>query len=298
MEDKFVRPELEHKELIDKYLKMQKKRSCDHTFSNTLLWGRYYGVTFKIVNDMLIFKTKKKHTFFSFPVGKEEGLKSAIDYIMEECSKEGEPFNLHLVTPEQFEMLEQIYPGKFQIEYNRDASDYVYETEKLINLSGKKYHGKKNHINRFLATNPTWSYEVLNDENMEECFQMALQWRNENEVEGDEEKTAEMNVTLNALRLYKELELKGGLLKIDGKVIAFTLGEPVCDDTFVVHIEKAFGNIQGTYPMINQQFLIHEASTFPYVNREEDMGSEGLRKAKLSYRPIFMVEKGVVTLKQ
>lgn len=123
---------------------------------------------------------------------------------------------------------------------------------------------------------------------------MALKWRNENGCEEDEEKNAEMCVTLNALRLFEELELTGGVLKIDGKVAAFTLGEPITSDTFVVHIEKAFAEVPGAYTMINQQFVEHECRAFRYINREEDTGAEGLRKAKLSYRPVFLVEKGNV----
>lgn len=105
-------------------------------------------------------------------------------------------------------------------------------------------------------------------------------------------------MTLNSLRLFEELKLTGGVLRIDGDVVAFTLGEPVCSDTFVVHIEKAFAEVQGAYPMINQQFVEHECMDYQYINREEDTGAEGLRKAKLSYRPVFMVEKGRVTEKE
>ena len=110
----------------------------------------------------------------------------------------------------------------------------------------------------------------------------------------DHDKNAEMCVTLNSLRLFKELELIGGILRIDGEIVAFTMGEPMSDDTFVVHIEKAYADIQGAYPMINQQFVEHECASYKYINREEDTGSEGLRKAKLSYRPAFLVEKGIV----
>ena len=138
-------------------------------------------------------------------------------------------------------------------------------------------------------------YMKLTEDNLEECFQMALKWRNENGCEEDEEKNAEMCVTLNSLRLFKELELTGGLIRVDGEIVAFTIGEEVCEDTFVVHIEKAFAEVQGAYPMINQQFVEHECMKYQYVNREEDTGAEGLRKAKLSYRPVFMVEKGIVT---
>ena len=118
------------------------------------------------------------------------------------------------------------------------------------------------------------------------------------ENEENEEKRDEMCVALNALRLLEELGLSGGLLRVEGEVVAFTIGEPLNQDTFVVHIEKAFAEIQGAYPMINQQFVEHEAQNYLYVNREEDTGSEGLRKAKLSYRPAFLVQKGLVREKK
>ena len=137
----------------------------------------------------------------------------------------------------------------------------------------------------------------MTKDNLEECFQMALQWRNQNGCDEDHEKNAEMCVTLNALRLFYELELVGGVLKVDGYVIAFTIGEEITPDMFVVHIEKAFADIQGAYPMINQQFVEHECSDYQYINREEDTGAEGLRKAKLSYYPAFLQEKGVVSLR-
>ena len=127
---------------------------------------------------------------------------------------------------------------------------------------------------------------------------MALKWRNLNGCDENHEKNAEMCVTLNSLRLMKELEQIGGVLRVHGEIVAFTIGEEVCEDTFVVHIEKAFADIQGAYPMINQQFVAHECQSYKYINREEDTGSEGLRKAKLSYRPVFLVEKGVVKEKK
>ena len=193
--------------------------------------------------------------------------------------------------------MESFYPGRFQVEYDRDEADYVYEREKLATLAGKKLHGKRNHINKFKSLYEDWTYESLNDENVEDCFQMALKWRNQNGCDEDHEKNAEMCVTLNSLRLYKELGMVGGIIRVAGKIVAFCIGEPVSEDTFVVHIEKAFPEIEGAYPMINQQFVLHECMEYQYVNREEDTGAEGLRKAKLSYRPVFLVEKGVVTEK-
>ena len=195
-------------------------------------------------------------------------------------------------------MLEQIFPGKYSIEYDRGAADYVYEVSRMISLAGKKLHGKRNHINKFKENNPDWSYETLNDENLEECLQMAETWKRMNLCGEKGEKHVEFCVTRRALKNYKELGLTGGVLRDGKRVVAFTLGEELNRDMYVIHIEKAFADIQGAYPMINQQFLLHEAADYKYVNREDDMGAEGLRKAKLSYYPVFLQEKGNVIIKQ
>lgn len=299
-EIQFKRAELEDKEIITKYFKHHTSRSCERTFVNVFLWSRQYPVKWAVIENALVFKSEDDtHVSFAFPAGEDECIKKAMDVMKKYSESKGYPFSMYNVTPDNFEKLEEWYPGRFQIEYVRDVADYVYESEKLASLSGKKLHAKRNHINKFKTVYADrWSYEPMTTDNVEECFQMALKWRNENGCEEDPEKNAEMCVTLNSLRLFEELELKGGVLRLDGKIIAFTMGEPVCSDTFVVHIEKAFADIQGAYPMINQQFVEHECMDYKYVNREEDTGAEGLRKAKLSYRPVFLVEKGKVTEKE
>lgn len=295
MEYDFKRPELEDKDLVNHYFFEAPGRSCERTFVNVFLWSRHYKVKFAVIEDALVFRDESDGYAFSYPAGEPEAVKRALEAVMEYCREHECPFRLYNVTPEHFDQMEKWFPGRFQIEYVRDVADYVYETEKLATLAGKKLHGKRNHINRFKALYPDWSYEKMDDGNVEECFQMALKWRNQNGCDDDAEKNAEMCVTLNSLRLYKELGLRGGILRVNGEIVAFSMGEPLCSDTFVVHIEKAFAEIEGAYPMINQQFVQHECMDYTYVNREDDAGSEGLRKAKLSYRPAFMVEKGVVT---
>ncbi len=293
-EIQFKRPELSDRELIHSYFKKYPSRSCERTFVNVYLWSRHYKVSFAIIEQALIFQSEEDGISFAYPVGEPEHVKRAIDFLLEYTKERGAEFSLYCVTPEQFAQLDAWYPGRFQIEYNRDDADYVYESEKLATLSGKKLHAKRNHINKFKATFENWNFEALTEDNVEECFQMALNWRRENGCEDDVEKNAEMCVTLNALRLREELELTGGVLRVNGEVVAFTLGEPVCEDTFVVHIEKAYAEVPGAYPMINQLFAKQVYDRYRYINREEDTGAEGLRKAKLSYYPVFMVEKGVV----
>lgn len=299
MELEFKRPQLEDKELIEHYFRTYPSRSCERTFINVFLWARFYGVGYAVIEDTLVFQSKDEKKFtFTYPAGEKEDIKRAIEVLMEYSRENAVPFAMHNVTEEQAEQLEELFPGMFEMEYNRDIADYIYETEKLATLSGKKLHGKRNHINKFKAMYDDWSYESLSEENLEECFQMALKWRQQNGCEEDEEKNSEMCVTMNSLRLFKELGAVGGLLRVNGEIVAFTMGEPICEDTFVVHIEKAFADVEGAYPMINQQFVQHECMDYLYVNREEDTGAEGLRKAKLSYRPVLLIEKGIARIKQ
>ena len=291
----FRRPALEDQELIRSYFDKAPSRSCERTFVDVFLWARHYDVTFAGIEDTLVFRDGGADPGFAYPAGEEVCVKRALEFLMKYSEEQGYPFKLYNVTAENFAQIEAWFQGEFELEYDRDQADYIYETEKLATLAGKKLHGKRNHINKFKQLYPDWSYESLSDENVEACFQMALKWRNSNGCNDDPEKNAEMCVSLNSLRLYKELGFKGGVLKNGEKIVAFTVGEELCKDTFVVHIEKAFADVQGAYPMINQQFVEHECMDYTYVNREDDAGEEGLRKAKLSYRPAFLEEKGFVT---
>ncbi len=294
MELKLKRPEMEDRELLERYLSYADTRSCEMTFGNIYLWSRFYKTGFALVEDNLIFGEIEDPYSYTFPVGPGDK-KKTLDALMEYCKKNGKIFQLHNVTKEDFERLSELYPDRFEIQYKRDYADYVYESEKLRTLSGKKYHGKKNHLNKFQKLYPDWSYEPITKENAEECFQMVLAWRHENGCDEDEEKNAEICVAQNALRLFDELGFVGGALRVDGKIVAYTIGEPaIRKDTLVVHIEKALTEVQGAYTAINQQFASHEGAAYRYLNREEDLGQDGLRQAKLSYRPAFLIEKGVV----
>ncbi|MFI3201301.1 MAG: phosphatidylglycerol lysyltransferase domain-containing protein [Eubacteriales bacterium] len=298
MDIEFREIELSNQEEIAMYYYKEQSRGCTATFTNNYLWSPYYAVTYAIVENMLLLCSNEKKLSFTFPAGRDH-LKEAMDWMIDYFDSKQLEFRMHLVTAEQFARLEELYPNKFRIEYDRDVADYLYEVEKLSTLAGKKLHGKRNHINKFKGEYPDWVYEKITKENKEECYTMLRKWSIDNECEQDEEKLKELRVSENELMYMEELHLVGGLIRLqpEGEVIAFSIGEPCSSDTFVIHIEKAFAHIQGAYPMMNQQFLIHEAGDYQYVNREEDAGVEGLRKAKLSYRPAFLEEKGIVTRK-
>ena len=160
-------------------------------------------------------------------------------------------------------------------------------------LKGKKYHGKRNHITNFKKNNPNWSFEVLNRDNIQECIALHTEWIKNHEDDADY--SFEFEAVLTAFENYEELGFLGGLIRVDGKVIAYTMGERHSDRLFVTHFEKAPAEIQGAYPIINQEFTKNCLMEYEYVNREEDLGIEGLRKAKQSYYPEIRLEKCVAT---
>ncbi len=291
----FKRPTIEDREILQPFYEQVDERSCELTFANMVLWAPHYEVEYAVIDNMLVLHSKKGNTY-SYPIGSGDR-KAVIEQLYEIEKQKGNPLLLHGITPKRMEEIEKMFPNRAEITYDRDIADYIYLSEKLETLAGKKLHGKRNHINRFKENHPDWSYEPITSENKNECAKMAQEWRIENGCDEDPEKKAEICVTLQYLNHFETLKLQGGLLRVDGKVIAFTIGEAVTDDTFVVHIEKAYADIQGAYPMINQQFVQHCGKDYLYINREEDTGSEGLRKAKLSYRPEFLLEKGIVCLK-
>ncbi len=295
MEIEWKYPELEDKEMIKHFFKAEQHRNCEMTFANIYLWSRtIYPLKFAVIEDTICFLSEKENSV-TFPVGAGDK-KKAIKVLRDTWKREGRKLTLRLVTKEQFIQLQEMYGDQVKITYNRDVADYVYETEKLIQLSGKKYHGKKNHINRLIANHPDWKYEPITKENVLECLAMAEEWGRKNDCDTDRDKHQELSVAIQGLHMLEELDLKGGLLRVEGEVVAFTFGEAVSEDTFVVHVEKAFAEIQGAYPLINREFLKAEAAGYRYVNREDDTGAEGLRKAKLSYHPEFLIEKGIVAL--
>lgn len=279
------------------------KRGCEMSPANTILWARHYNTEIGFLDDNIIFRSKRSNGSYSYccDLLDAEDAKGLFDTVVQMSEKDNGAVQMHCVLETEWLMINQWYPDKFQIEFDRDGADYIYDREKLANLSGKKLHGKRNHIHRFEESNPDWQYETITDENEEECARMAMQWcmnncmSEEDSIEFD--KIDESKLVVYAIRHRKELGIIGGALRAGGKIIAITLGEPLTEDTFVVHFEKAFSDVQGAYPMINREFVRHELAKYKYVNREEDIGLPGLRKAKLSYYPEILLEKGIVTNK-
>jgi uncharacterized protein len=182
---------------------------------------------------------------------------------------------------------------EFSLEPQREHFDYRYASADLIGLAGRKYHGKKNHLNKFRAT-CRFSYEPMTPEHVPACLEFQDSWCDCNRCTDDMNLMHEWAAVQELLGAFGRLGVQGGVILIEGIVEAFTLGELLNSQTAVVHIEKANAQIPGLYSVINQQFCEHAWRAVPFINREQDLGDEGLRQAKLSYHPERLVEKYII----
>lgn len=269
--------------------------ALEYNFTSNFIWREIYKLRAARLDDQLIIMSDPENPSFIFPSGKSDP-SPAVRALAAYTAHLGKPLIFNTVLNQDRERLEALFPGKFVFTPDRNDYDYVYEAESLMTLRGKKLSGKRNHVNRFLATERDWAYEPLTKENLADARAMSYEWCRQAGCTEDAELFDESCAVEQAFRHYEALGLSGGLIRAGGKVIAFTMGEALNEDTFLVHIEKAFYDIQGAYQMINQQFAQAAFEGFRYVNREDDAGDEGLRKAKLSYEPAFLVEKSSAEL--
>lgn len=285
---------LEDRDWMTQKLQEDDLGACEYTFANNFIWSEVYEVEVGQAYDCGMIRYRERGNFeYSFPFGNGDK-KKAIELLRGICAAHQHKLCLYPIVEEERKQLIQWFPGEFEIDADRSDFDYVYTVEKLSTLRGKKLHGKRNHIARFMD-DADWSYEALTTDNMNECREMAKLWIGQREEKWNDEMEQEMRVLEKAFTYYKELGLFGGVLRKKGSIVAFTIGERLNSDTMVVHFEKAFPELQGAYPMINQQFVLHEGQNFTYVNREEDTGDLGLRKAKLSYYPDILLKKYYAT---
>lgn len=283
---------LEDKNWINKYLKESGYRGCEYSFSTMMLWKNIYLTEVAEFEETLCYRchfVNDMRYVYAFPAGNGDK-KAAVDAMLKESHERGQKLVMRGFEEDIIPWIEEYFPGLFEISTTQDAWDYVYNVEDLSNLAGSKYHGKRNHIARF-KDSAGWHYEPLNESNKNKCWKMSEEWYRLQRANGNIGVLREQSVLKYALENMEILELTGGVLYREDDVVAFTIGEPFNDEIYHVHIEKAYSDIQGAYPMINQQYVLNEMQGYKYVNREEDDGVAGLRRAKESYYPAFMIKK-------
>lgn len=267
-------------------------QGSEYSFANNYNWSVVYKIGVARVNDFAILSSGKNNSFL-YPAGRGD-VKPVIDALLEHCKDNGLKFMMHGVSEESKALLEVLYPGKFEFVFDRDNCDYIYTREKLSTLKGKKLHSKRNHINYFMETFENWKYEEITPDNIDHVKEMNIQWCKIHNCIIDPELKAEACAVKSAFDNFFALDMKGGFITDGERIVGFTMASAINNNTIDVHIEKAFSDVRGAYPMINKQFALNSCDGFTYLNREEDTGSEGLRKAKLSYKPDILLSKYLV----
>ena len=284
--------DMESRELLNPYFDLVDYEACEYCFNTLYMWQHLYKTGYYIGDGFAVIVAEYEgNTFSILPLAKKEDMPRVIKFVIDYFEKEQKK--------EVVDYLKENYPDKFDYTEERDLFDYVYDGDSMRELKGRKNVKKRNHINYFLKEyEGRFEYRLLDENDFDACLKLVEEWTSNKEENGqvDEEMEEELigiKKLFNSFPVIKD-KLKIAGIFIDGKLEAFTMGEYLNHNMALIHIEKANPSIRGLYPYINQQFLVNEFSDVEFVNREEDLGIEGLRKAKLSYHPVKFVEKYTV----
>ena len=281
----FQKIDLAKKDLYNQYLMHCGDRGCEYSLTNLRLWGRQ-RVAF-VDNYLVIFSQFERSSVYPFPIGHGD-VKPVLDALIQDARERGLQCRFTSMTPEDCATLEELYPGQFHFHPDRDSSNYVYSIDNLADLPGRKYQKKRNHLNKFRQNHPNCQFFPITDEWMPGIEKLITAWYKARYDDDPHEYHMEQTALRRAFDHREELGLEGLVMVENGTVLAMTMGSRLNEDTFDVHFEKAMEDVDGAYAAINQAFAAYLREKYPqlrYLNREDDLGIPGLRKAKLSYYP-------------
>ena len=268
------------------------ERGCEYSFANLFLWGRQ-RIAF-LDGNISVFSQFDRKSVYLFPIGCSD-LKDTLNAIIHDAAVRDIPCRLTGLTADDCRLLYTLYPGKFRFHTDRNSFDYIYSISDLADLPGRKYQKKRNHSNRFLQNYPDAKVEPISDKNAQQVQEMVQKWYDQRlQEDPTRDFLMEQAAIHKALQNLEQLGLEGLVLWVEGEIAAMTLGSRLSDDTFDIHFEKALDAYDGAYAMINREFARYLREKYPeilWLNREDDMGIESLRKAKLSYYPARILEK-------
>lgn len=261
--------------------------SCESACVNLLLWQDVYMNSFAFEDGQLFIRSSSEYgDCYRLPMGGDlkEGIKKLCEHLGGKLPVFWAP------EGELLDSFRNLFGDSYTFEESRDAFDYIYPRSALALLSGKKYHSKRNHISAF-SRKYNWTYEPITPQNIDAVKLCAEQWYSENTERLDRYLLGEKKGLFMLLSNMETLPVSGGVIKVEQKVVAFTIGSAINRDVFDIHIEKALAQYSEGYTVINREFAARLPESFTYINREDDMGLEGLRRAKLSYRPEILLKK-------
>jgi hypothetical protein len=286
-------------EKLKGYFKLRKPVTCENVITDSYIWKNYYNTKYYINEYGLVWIYRiKNQVFSSVPLCTDENMVASF-YEMKEYfnSVLGVKLKLYLVDEHTKNIL-NLPKDKFLVEEERDYFDYLYNAKELMALSGKKYHKKKNHVNGFLKEYENrYRVKIADKSDVESIKEFLIKWHNKrNIIDEYNRDDYELKGIFYVLEHCDMLKYKMLLVYVDDVIEGFTLGTYLREEkTAYIHVEKANPDIRGLYAFINREFLKNCFSEAEYVNREDDMGLEGLRKAKLSYNPIELIKKYTIT---
>lgn len=288
----FHKPDLSKPESYNAFLQHCGERGCEYSLANLTLWGRQ-KVAF-VHGCLAFFSQYERRSIYPFPIG-DGDIQAVLEAIIHDSQTRGIGCRLTGMTAADCATLEELYPGKFRYHPDRTYSDYIYSIENLANLPGRKYQRKRNHLNRFRQAHPDCEMVCITPEMFPQVQKMLDLWYESRlDPEAPDDFHLEQVALHRAFEHWDELSLEGAVLMENGSIFAMAIGSRINEDTFDVHFEKALDSYDGAYAAINQGFSAHLHQKYPalrWLNREDDMGLPGLRKAKLSYCPDRLLVK-------
>lgn len=289
---------LSDKELIQSFTLHSERRNCDLSFSNLFSWSFLYQTKYAVMDGFLLLRFYAgEELAYMMPVGTGD-VTPVLEALIKDAGEIGAKFRMLGVCADMKADIEAAMPGRFTFTADRDYFDYVYLRTDLASLKGKKFQSKRNHVNKFKKRYPDYEYKELTPELVPECLKLEEEWWRANHCDEQLALGAERRSMMNALGNMEALGLAGGVLRVDGRIAAFTYGAPINRETWDTCVEKADTGIEGSYAMINYEYANHIDEQYIYINREEDLGLDGLRKAKLSYQPVVLLEKCIAELNE
>ena len=286
----FRSPRLDDQERIDAFVGASGQIGCDVSFVNTYLWRDHYHIRVAFTDDTYYkcYCSDGGVTGYAFPMTRGD-IRTAVDAILADALERGVKPVIGLLTDHNAELIKSLYGDRVSISMDRDSFDYLYERRHLAQLTGKKYHAKRNHIARFCRDHEYYSVKELNKSSFYDAMLVAERWT----VAGGD--TGELPIIRDALAHFDELGLFGLVLYVAGRPVAMTIASRISDEVCDINFEKAV-EVDEAYAVINNEFA-KRFDTFRLLNREEDLGLEGLRKSKLSYHPDIFLRKSTAVFK-
>lgn len=283
---------IDDKQLLRDFTFGLQEPDCYNSFTNLIAW-KVHTPELAITEGCLCirFLGNRLNYRLLVPAGSPEDIRpsvvSAIRQLQSDAVSWGEPFSMLVSDQRVRQIIDTEFADTLSVRYERNRCDYIYSREKLESLSGKHLQQKRNHIHKFGKLYPDYTYRPLTKDMFGDCYQLARKW---NIAE-------ELTAIQNMMRHWDELDMSGGAVFVAGKLVAFTFGSPLSENTLDVHIEKGDTGYEGSFSVINNAYVRHLPQHYTFINREEDMGIAGLRKSKLSYHPLMLLDKYSVTLK-